>query len=320
MSAPDPHAVMYVLRALKLGDLLVAVPALNGLRRGWPDHRIVLATPGWLAPIVALLDSVDELLPTAGLSRPLAMPTGEVDIAVNLHGRGPESSSLLAGLVPRRLLAHAPDTPDGPEWIEDQAERERWARLVRSAGAPADPDDLAIRVPDCEPSVAGAAVVHVGASYGSRLWPAERFARVANVLAAAGEHVVVTAGAEERDRALEVVVRAGLPESAVLAGRLDLTGLAALVAAARVLVSADTGAAHLASAYRVPSVVIFGPAPVEQWGPPADGPHVVLTDASLRRGDVFSDDPDPALLAVGSNDVLGAIEQLGFSLDRAAAN
>jgi ADP-heptose:LPS heptosyltransferase len=222
--------------------------------------------------------------------------------------------------VPRRLLAHAPDTPDGPEWIEDQAERERWARLVRSAGAPADPDDLAIRVPDCEPSVAGAAVVHVGASYGSRLWPAERFARVANVLAAAGEHVVVTAGAEERDRALEVVVRAGLPESAVLAGRLDLTGLAALVAAARVLVSADTGAAHLASAYRVPSVVIFGPAPVEQWGPPADGPHVVLTDSSLRRGDVFSDDPDPALLAVGSNDVLGAIEQLGFSLDRAAAN
>jgi ADP-heptose:LPS heptosyltransferase len=317
MSALDPHAVMLVLRALKLGDLLVAVPALKALRRRWPDHHLVLATSGWLAPIVELLDGVDELLPTAGLSRPLEMPVRCVDIAVNLHGRGPESGSLLDVLAPRRLIAHAPDAPDGPEWIDGQLERERWARLVRSAGAPADADEVAIRAPEREPMVAGAAVVHVGASYGSRRWPIERFAGVARALAASDERVVVTAGAEERDRALEIAARAGLPESAVLAGRLDLTGLAALVAAARVLVSADTGAAHLASAYGVPSVVIFGPAPAEEWGPPERGPHVVLTDASRRRGDVFADEPDPALLAVGPVDVLAAMTHLGFSLDQA---
>jgi ADP-heptose:LPS heptosyltransferase len=320
MSASDAPPVMLVLRALKLGDLLVAVPALNALRRRWPEHRIVLATSGWLSPIVELLDSVDELLPAAGLSSPLEIAAGSVDIAVNLHGRGPESGRLLEAVRPRRLIAHAPDAADGPEWIDGLLERERWARLVRSVGAPADADDVAIRIPDREPVVAGASVLHVGAFYGSRRWPVVRFAAVASALAAAGEHVVLTAGAEERERALEVARRSGLPESAVLAGRLDLIDLAAVVAAARLVVSADTGAAHLASAYGTPSVVIFGPAPAEEWGPPEHGPHVVLTNARRRRGDVFADEPDPALLAVGARDVLAAIERFGFDTGRPQAS
>lgn len=318
MRASDPRPVMLVLRALKLGDLLVAVPALAALRRGFPDHRIVLATSGWLAPIVELLGTVDELVPTPGLSRPLDVPSGSVDIGVNLHGRGPESGALLDALYPRRLIAHAPDAPDGPEWIDGLLERERWARLVRSAGVPADADEVAIPAPDTVPSVAGAAVVHVGAFYGARRWPAARFAEVARALADRGERVVFTGGAEERERAVEVAALAGVPVTEVLAGRLDLTGFAAVIAAARIVITVDTGAAHLASAYRVPSVVIFGPAPPEEWGPPAAGPHIVLTDASCRRGDVFADEPDPALLAVTAADVVDAIERLGIGRIEAA--
>lgn len=96
----------------------------------------------------------------------------------------------------------------------------------------------------------------------------------------------------------------------VLAGRQSLDQLAAVVADARAVVSVDTGAAHLATAYARPSVVLFGPAPPEEWGPPSDGRHVVLTDARLRRGDAFSDAPDPALLAVRSRDVLAALRDL----------
>jgi ADP-heptose:LPS heptosyltransferase len=89
-----------------------------------------------------------------------------------------------------------------------------------------------------------------------------------------------------------------------VAGVVDLTDFAALVADAALLVSADTGAAHLASAYRTPSVVLFGPAPPEHWGPPPGGPHLVLTDARVRRGTAFTDEPDPALLAVTSVQVV----------------
>lgn len=45
-------------------------------------------------------------------------------------------------------------------------------------------------------------------------------------------------------------------------------------------------------------------------GPSPGGPHVTLTDAALRRGERFADDPDPALLAVSVDDVLGKIATL----------
>jgi hypothetical protein len=54
-------------------------------------------------------------------------------------------------------------------------------------------------------------------------------------------------------------------------------------------------------------VVLFGPAPIEEWGPPEDGPHRALTVADLRRGDPFADEPDPALLGVTVADVLDAV-------------
>jgi ADP-heptose:LPS heptosyltransferase len=182
--------------------------------------------------------------------------------------------------------------------------------MLAEHGIPADPADLLLHRPD-EPSPApGAAVMHVGAGYRAKEWPVERFAAVASALRAAGHRVVVTGSAVERARALAVAEQAGLPPAAVLAGSTGLLELAALVADAALLVSGDTGVAHLASAYRTPSVVLFGPTPIEEWGPPEDGPHRALTVARLRRGDPFAADADPALLGVTVADVLAAVAEL----------
>jgi ADP-heptose:LPS heptosyltransferase len=306
----DGRPELVALRALKLGDLLVAVPALRGIRRANPEHRLVLAVPGWLEPIVDLVEGVDALLPTPGLDSPLPLSPGRVDTAVNLHGKGKESRGLLEALAPRRRVGHRSPGWDGPEWQDGILERERWARLVTAHGMPADPEEVTLLPQDTASVAPGCVVVHVGAFYGSRQWPVDRFARVVEQLKADGEQVILTGSAAERDRALETAAQSGLPESAVQAGVLGLGEFAALVAEARLVVTADTGAAHLASAYARPSVVIFGPAPPEEWGPPKTGPHVVLTDARVRRGDAFGDDPDPALLAVTPADVLAAAAQL----------
>jgi ADP-heptose:LPS heptosyltransferase len=306
LGAPDGRPELLALRALKLGDLLVAVPAVYGLRRANPAHRLALAVPGWLEPIVDLVPGVDALLPTPGLDDPLPLPPGRIDTAVNLHGNGPESRGLLDELAPRRRVGHRGPGWDGPVWRDDLHERERWAQLVTAHQMPASPEEIALLPPPSPGPAPGAVVVHVGAFYGSREWPVERFAVVARALAEDGWPVVVTGSAKERPRAVATARAAGLPADAVLAGRIDLGEMAALVARAALVVSVDTGAAHLASAYRTPSVVIFGPAPPEQWGPPASGPHVVLTDAALRRGDTFGTEPDPALLAVSAADVLAA--------------
>jgi ADP-heptose:LPS heptosyltransferase len=302
-----------VLRALGLGDLLVAVPALRGLRRALPGHRILLAAPASLTPLAVLTGAVDELLPTAGLDDPL--PVRAPALAVNLHGRGPQSTALLAATRPGLLWTHG---GSGPRWNEQRHEVRRWCDLVGAYGVPADPADLRLALPGAPSPAPGAVVVHPGAAYPSRRWPVERFARVAAGLAADGERVVVTGGPAERDLAAAVAGAAGLPASAVVAGDTDLASLAALVASARLVVCGDTGVGHLATAYRTPSVLLFGPVTPARWGP-LSGPHTVLWKGD-GGGDPHGGEPDPALLALSAEDVLAAARtRLGRRPVRATA-
>jgi ADP-heptose:LPS heptosyltransferase len=313
----DDRPELLALRTLKLGDLLVAVPAIHGLRRAYPEHRLVLAMPGWLEPIIDLVEGVDAHLPTPGLDHPLPLEPGRVDVAVNLHGSGPESRSRIDALEARISMVHrVAEIDDGvhgdtrsPEWQDDLLERERWVRLVGAYGVDADANEVRLLSSAKRTGVVGATVLHVGAFYESRRWPVERFAAVARELGRQGHRVVFTGSAGERERALEVARLAGLGLDSVLAGEIDLAEFAAVIEDAELVVSADTGAAHLASAYARPSVVLFGPAAPEQWGPPP-GPHIVLTDATVRLGDAFAATPDPAILAVTVDDVVEAVERL----------
>jgi ADP-heptose:LPS heptosyltransferase len=308
-----------VLRALGLGDLLVAVPALRGLRAAYPAHRLVLAAPAGLAPLARLTGAIDELLPADGVAAPPVLPAVPVPpaLAVNLHGRGPQSTRALLGLRPARLSAYAhPELPelDGPEWTDTEHEAARWCRLLAHHGVPADPGDLELARPPGPGPAPGAVVVHPGAAHRSRRWPPDRYAAVAGALHRHGHRVVVTGGPAERPLATEVARLAGLPPAAVLAGDTDLLGLAALVAHARLVLCGDTGAGHLATAYRTPSVLLFGPTPPAEWGPPDRPEHLVLWHGT-GRGQPRADRVDPALLAVQVPEVLAAVTTV---LDRTA--
>jgi ADP-heptose:LPS heptosyltransferase len=293
------------LRALGVGDLLTTVPALRGLRRVHPRHRLVLAAPAPLAELAALTGAVDELLPTPRLA-PLVAPAPE--LAVNLHGQGPQSTAILRDLGPGTLLTHAhPEHPGvpGPSWRADLHEVARWCRLLRNAGIPCDPADLGLARPAGPIPAPGAVVVHPGAGFPARQWPAARYATVARELARGGRPVVVTGDPGQRALARRVAAGAGLPDGAVLAGRTSLGQLAALVAGASLVVCGDTGIAHIATAYGTPSVVLFGPVAPRHWGPPPDRrQHVALWAG--RTGDTFADRPDPGLLRLTPHDVLAA--------------
>ncbi|NXY98410.1 glycosyltransferase family 9 protein [Streptomyces sp. BR123] len=320
--APPPRAL--VLRALGLGDLLTAVPALRALRRELPGHEILLAAPERLSEAAAATGLVDRLLPTGAPGRavPTRLPwTGPPpDLAVDLHGNGPSSHLLLQRLRPRRLFAFRhPGTPEiaGPPWHAEEHERDRWCRLLGWYGIPAHPADLRIPVPSCPSPAPGATVVHPGADAGARRWPADRFAVVARAVHRAGHRVVVTAGAGEARLARRVAEQAGLPPGSVLGGEHDVPfpRLCATVAGARCVIAGDTGLAHLASALGTPSVVLFGPVAPRLWGPPTGGRHTVLWhpgpgDDRLRPGDAHAGTPDPRLLRITVAEVLAAVDAL----------
>jgi ADP-heptose:LPS heptosyltransferase len=303
-----PTAV--VLRPLGLGDLLTGVPALRAVRAAVPGHRLVLATTAALEPLAALIDAVDEVLPARELE-PLDWTGPPPELAVDLHGKGPASHGIVADLGPARLLTFDSPGYPGPAWCADEHEVRRWCRLVSEGlGVAADPDALDLAVPPVPPPVRDAAVVHPGAAFPGRRWPPQRFADVARHLASAGCDVRITGGPAEVPLARAVASAAGLDEDAVLAGRTSTLELAAVVASARVVVSGDTGVAHLATAYRRPSVVLFGPVSPALWGPPPRPQHVALWHGEVHggAGDPWGTELDPALARITVDEVRDALQ------------
>ncbi|NBE95894.1 glycosyltransferase family 9 protein [Nonomuraea sp. KC401] len=285
---------LLVLRGLGLGDLLTAVPALRALRQAFPRHRITLAAPRALDALPPLTGAVDDQVDVSG---PGPIPMGDVpferpDIAVNLHGKGPQSIEALRATDPGRLISFG----TGPPYPEGVHEVRRWCGLLEWHGIEADPADLTLGVSDRT----GPAIVHPGAACPARRWPPERFAEVAAAL----DDVVVTGNAEETPLARRVAELAGLPSGRVLAGRTTMTDLVDLVSGSRLVVCGDTGVAHLATAFCVPSVVLFGPVSPTLWGPPPGWRHIALWAG--RNGDPHGERPDPGLLKIEVSEVVDA--------------
>jgi ADP-heptose:LPS heptosyltransferase len=302
--------VILVLRALGVGDLATAAPALRGLRAAYPDETLCLAAPARLTPLILTIGVIDRIVPAAELEPLDATPT-RPGLAVNLHGSGPESHRRLRALRPGALWAFANRAAghhDGPGWIDDEHEVRRWCRLVRYYGVACDESDLDLHVPAADVP-AGATIIHPGANSPARRWPPDRFASVARRLVTAGHHVLVTGSPQEHDLCVRVAELANLPPEAV--PRTGLGELAALVAAARLVICGDTGIAHLATAYRTPSVVLFGPVAPSRCGPPPDRPfHRSLWHGTHTvRGDLPGP-VHPALLAVTPDEVLTAATEI----------
>jgi ADP-heptose:LPS heptosyltransferase len=312
--AVTPVRSVLTLRALGLGDLLTALPALRALKRRFDDHLHLLAAPHSLWPIALASGAVDALVPTIGL-RDGHAPARGIDVAVNLHGRGPQSHRWLLACEPTTMVAfqHADiptSVPDGPAWRYDEHEVERWCRLLRAYDIPADARELDLEpLPGpCPPAVSGATVLHPGAAAAARRWPSRRWAALARSEHGEGHAVVITAGPGECVLAQAIAEASGVPATVVDSSR-DVGVLARTVAAAERLVCGDTGVAHLATAVRTPSVVLYGPTPPAHWGPPANRPwHAALWAG--RTGDPHARTTDRGLLDVSVADVVLALRGL----------
>ncbi len=313
MAVTDDRVVL-VLRALGLGDALTGIPALRGLRRMLPGRRMVLAAPTVIGSWLRDLGLVDDVAPASPALEPLPRiaRTGEFT-TVNLHGRGPQSHRVLQHQFPDRMIAYRNTEPwcHGPIWRPDDHVVERWCRLVRTAGGACGPEDLRLDPGrfGAAPIGAGCVVVHPGAASQARRWPVERWRTVAAHLIGTGQSVVLTGGPAETELCAQVARNLNVHD---LSGQLSLAGLAATIGAARLLICADTGVAHLATALATPSVLLFGPASPQHWGPIIDQHlHAVIWHGTPDRpGDPHGARIDPALERITTGEVVTAAARL----------
>ena len=123
----------------------------------------------------------------------------------------------------------------------------------------------------------GFAMINSGAGWPSKLWPHDRYAKVAEHLGRVRglPTLVVWGNAEEQAEAERIAAGAG--GHARVAPPTTLPELAALARRGRLLIGSDTGPLHLAAAVGTPCVGLYGPWPAERHGP--YGPqHVALQE------------------------------------------
>lgn len=293
--------------------MLCAVPALRALRSAFPRAEITLIGLPWAHAFAARFPKyIDRFLPFAGfpgLPEQTVVPRAVLrflrlaqaqrfELAIQLHGSGEISNSVVSLLGARETAGFMSQHGQGATLTHRLAypdagtEVERLLALARFLGA--RNTDSRLEFPVAEGDIESLCrvlpaktlpeqylCVHPG-SASAAAWPTDRFAAAADAMAERGLRVVLTGTAREWVQA-QAVARAMRHPCIDLVGKTDLYALAALLAHARLLISNDTGVAHLAQAVNTRSVVIFTTADAARWAPQDRRRHRVLQAASSAQ-------------------------------------
>ncbi|MDP8925267.1 MAG: lipopolysaccharide heptosyltransferase II [Chloroflexota bacterium] len=290
-------ANLLCVRLDSLGDVLMTTPAIRALRESRPGRRVTLLTSPAGAAVARLVPEIDDVLvyeaPWMKATAPQADSRPEYAMADRLRAGGFDAAVIFTvysqNPLPSAMLCHLADIPlrlahchENPyqllsDWVKDpepadgiRHEVRRHLDLVATVGSWTADERLSLRVrPEVRAAVqdrlralgidgAGPwAVIHPGASAPSRRYPPEGFAEAARRLVIEdGWAVVFTGDAGERGLVDEIRARMDAPSHA-LVGALDLEELAALIGLAPVVISNNTGPAHIAAALGTPVVDLY---------------------------------------------------------------
>lgn len=300
-----------IFRALQLGDLLQAVPALRAIRASFPGAEITLIGLPWAESFARrfhrYVDRSVEFAGFAGIDEVEFIPERSnrfmreqraygYDLAIQMHGSGEVSNRFICELAARVTAGYFEgrdrgELAIGAPYPHDLPEVYRNLGLARLLGCIAGKDDEArLEFPLFMSDHAEAAQLirafprasrpwiglHVGARPPARRWPAAYFARVSDELTHRFGAQVILTGSPDEKTIVQATRELMASEPVNLVGKTSLGGLAALIAALDLFISNDTGPAHLAYALDTPSITIFGPSDEQRWGPPDQERHRVV--------------------------------------------
>jgi ADP-heptose:LPS heptosyltransferase len=291
---------LVVFRALQLGDMLCAVPALRALRKALPSAHITLVSLPWARQFAdRFRNYIDRFsafpghpaLPEQAVQRDQlmafyqSMHAQKFSLSLQIHGDGAITNDIVKMFRARANAGFAATQASECDRVcffpypDGGAEPLRLLNLVAMLGAaPAGAQlEFPLLAADWDElngsGLAGGAVtgsyicVHPGASVRDKCWPPARFAEVADLLAAEyGLSTVVTGSGKEVELASEVIRH--MRTSAInAAGPISIGAMAALMSGARLLICNDTGVSHIAAGLRLKSVVVFSKADIKRWSP-----------------------------------------------------
>jgi lipopolysaccharide heptosyltransferase I len=293
-----------LVKLSSFGDVLHTLPTLEALRTAYPSAHITWLVEAAYAPLLASHPALDEVWEAPRL-RPRELLAGAnlarlrqllkrlrarpFDLVLDVQGLFKSALWVALARSPRKVgydrtreLSYLALTERVPPYDPEAHAVWRYLNLVRYLGAPparprfylgldqgVDTSEL-IPTEDARPL----AVLHPGARWASKLWPAASWARLAEWLGRQGCQVALTGSRADAELAADIVRKSQAPVRN-LAGGTSLAQLAAILRRARLAVTTDTGAMHLAAALETPVVALFGPTAPWRTGPFGPGHRVV---------------------------------------------
>lgn len=294
-----------VVRASRLGDFICATPALRALRAAASRAEIALITLPMLRDLALRLPYVDRYVPFPGfpgmaqqLFEPRAaleffqrMQHERFDLAIQLQGSGVYANPFTLMLGARATAGFVRAEDDGSlldaalVWPRAGHETARLLALMRHLGIEPRGRALSYPLTTVDRRAADALLVdlarpligvHAGSHDPRRRWPTARFTAAARALLRLTRGTVVVLGSRQEAFDALALARAIGPGAYSLAGHTTLGTFGAVIAQLALLVTNDTGPAHIAYALGTPTVAVYRTGGTERYGPPAAGPFVGL--------------------------------------------
>lgn len=281
-----PIRRLLVMMPTWFGDCLMATPTLRALREALPDARITAMIAPALPPLIDGLPWIDDILPGSTKDR----STGFFDLGRTLGAQKFDAVVLLPNSFRAALLARVAGIPRRIGYDRDgrgllltdrliprrQGRRflpvptlDYYLQLARYLGAQTADATMQVAVRDEDRRRAAellgstgrpVVLLNPGAQNPAKRWPAERYAALADRVAAElGAAVAVTGSPAERSILSAVVGAAGCEIIDLPRVGIDLHTLKAVTQRCAVMVTNDTGPRHLAAAVNTPVVTLFGP-------------------------------------------------------------
>ena len=282
-----------IIKPSSLGDIVLALPALSALRRNFPDAAITWLVRTEFAPLIKSHPDLTDIIlfdrrflgkawynPRAFLALLLLITTlrrSRFDTVIDLQGLFRTASlGWLCGCKRRfgmsnaREFAHVFYTHKIAQNQDCIHLVDYYLKIIQVAGA----SDIDVRFILPKNSAADVSVGKLlaehnitsdnyavfvpGSAHSDKCWLTERFAALADKLSGKfGLSIIATGTASEKDTIENLKNKADTPITN-FAGLTNLSELIALLRAARLVVSNDTGPGHIAAALGIPLVLMFG--------------------------------------------------------------
>jgi len=326
-----------LLQLKRIGDLILTLPAIDALRERFPDAEITLVVAGQCAEVLPAISTVDHAYVARRNLRDIrlffAIARQKFDCCIDFTQNDRSAILTFLSRAQRRV---------GASRVQVRSERRArvynlFAHLrlkemhtidynlalleplgIRNAGP-----ELRLELPEHARTKARELlraakidnhfiVVHPGSARAEKFWEPERWAAVIKHAQTQLQTAVVVTGGTwhfEQEHIRQIKQRAG---NAIvdLSGQTDLLTLAAVIKEARILVTVDSAAMHLAATQRTPQVILFGPTNPFHWRPRGTAAVILQGDSGAPITTFLPKQPPASMKQISTEMVINGMDAL----------